>query len=285
MVSCPSRETRRCSVLVLSVLTVASVACSSASLTSNSPSGVKCSIGATASQGTVAAGGGPVVVRIATTPECAWTVSKDAPWIDAVSPASGQGNGEVSVQVMANPAQTSRQTVLRINDESLALRQEAASPPPPPAAAPAPTPNPSPAPTPDPVPAPAPNPQPAPAPTPNPAPPPEQSRCSFSITPSSHSAPSRGGAGFLVGVMTNNGCAWTSESNAPSWIAIRSGQTGSGAGTVTFEVKENRDDARIGTLTVAGRTVTVRQEEEEEEEEEEDDDDDKDKKGKDKKDD
>jgi hypothetical protein len=63
-------------------------------------------------------------------------------------------------------------------------------------------------------------------------------------------------------VTTSNGCAWAAESNAPAWITIRSGQKGSGIGIVTFEVRENRDDARVGTLTVAGRTVTVRQEEE-----------------------
>jgi hypothetical protein len=84
------------------------------------------------------------------------------------------------------------------------------------------------------------------------------------VTPSSQSVPSRGGSGLPVLVTTSNGCAWTAQSNASSWITIRSGQKGSGFGVVTFEVKENRDDdPRTGTLTVAGRTVTVRQEEDE----------------------
>jgi hypothetical protein len=64
-------------------------------------------------------------------------------------------------------------------------------------------------------------------------------------------------------VSTGNGCVWTASSNARSWITIRSGQKGSGAGTVTFEVEENRDNERTGTLTVAGQTVIVRQEKEE----------------------
>jgi hypothetical protein len=75
-------------------------------------------------------------------------------------------------------------------------------------------------------------------------------------------------------VSTTGGCTWTAVSNTPSWITIQSGQKGSGFGTVMFEVKENRNDDRTGTLTVAGHTVTVRQAAE--------DDDDKNKKDKDK---
>jgi all-beta uncharacterized protein/BACON domain-containing protein len=349
---CSSREIRRIGVLAISVSAAVGAACSSASLTSNSPSATKCTIAVTASQSTVAADGGAVLFRIATTPECAWTVSKDATWIGAVSPASGQGNGEISVQVMPNAAQTSRQTALKINNESVSLRQDAAAcqysltPPaqaigsaggpltvnvtagsacswtassdlqwitvtggatgmgtgpatfsvavngggprsgtltiaglklevtqtaadaaaPAPPAAPTPTPGPTPAPTPEPVPSPTPDPAPAPAPvnptpapTPNPPSPPEPNRCSYSVTPPSHSVPSRGGSGFSIVVSTTGGCTWTAVSNAPSWITIRSGQKGSGFGTVMFEVKENRNDDRTGTLTVADHTVTVRQ--------------------------
>jgi hypothetical protein len=118
---------RSLSVFIVSVIAVDGLACSSASLTSNGPSAIKCGVTATTSQGTVSAGGGAVAVRVAAAPECAWTVSKDAPSIGTVSPSTGQGNGEVTVEVMPNPAPTLRQTALKVNSESVTLRQEAAA--------------------------------------------------------------------------------------------------------------------------------------------------------------
>jgi hypothetical protein len=62
-----------------------------------------------------------------------------------------------------------------------------------------------------------------------------------------------------VAVSAGTGCAWTAKSNA-NWIDVKSGASGSGGGSVTFEVKKNDDDDdRTGTLTIAGHTFTVRQ--------------------------
>jgi len=63
-----------------------------------------------------------------------------------------------------------------------------------------------------------------------------------------------------VGVNTSSSsCTWTAVSNV-DWITITAGGSGTGAGTVYFSVEKNsRFFQRIGTLTIAGKTYTVRQ--------------------------
>jgi ABC-type molybdate transport system ATPase subunit len=56
-------------------------------------------------------------------------------------------------------------------------------------------------------------------------------------------------------VTSGTSCAWTAVSNA-SWITVTAGASGSGIGAVTLTVAATTT-ARTGTLTVAGRTVTV----------------------------
>jgi len=54
-------------------------------------------------------------------------------------------------------------------------------------------------------------------------------------------------------------CDWNSVSNVP-WITINSGASGNGNGTVNFTVAQNATGAaRTGTMTVAGRNVTITQ--------------------------
>src|SRR5215468_4102319 len=80
--------------------------------------------------------------------------------------------------------------------------------------------------------------------------------CDFSVEPINHAFPSQGGNG-VVNVNANDGCAWTAAPN-DSWITITSGATGSGDGAVRFAVAQNPNaGSRRGTLTVAGRKVTV----------------------------
>jgi hypothetical protein len=57
-----------------------------------------------------------------------------------------------------------------------------------------------------------------------------------------------------VAVTTSAGCSWTSSSNA-AWIAIRD----SGAGSAQVTVAANQEVPRVGTATIAGRTLTVNQ--------------------------
>ena len=82
--------------------------------------------------------------------------------------------------------------------------------------------------------------------------------CNYSLNATSQSFPTSGGSGN-VSVTTSNGCAWTATSNA-SWLTITSGGSGSSNGAVSYTVAANTDgNARTGTLTVAGQTVTVTQ--------------------------
>src|SRR4029077_6426541 len=56
---------------------------------------------------------------------------------------------------------------------------------------------------------------------------------------------------------TTTGCSWTATSNA-SWLTISAGSVGVGSGPVNYTVAANPTTvSRTGTLTVAGRTVTV----------------------------
>ena len=61
-----------------------------------------------------------------------------------------------------------------------------------------------------------------------------------------------------VAVTAAAGCGWSAASNA-AWITIDSGASGSGNGAVNYSVGSlpGRLTQRSGTLTVAGKTVTV----------------------------
>ena len=82
--------------------------------------------------------------------------------------------------------------------------------------------------------------------------------CSASISPTSQNIGAAGGAGTPVAVSAASTCQWTAASNA-SWITVSSGATGTGNGTVTFSVAANSGAARTGTLTIAGLAFTVSQ--------------------------
>jgi hypothetical protein len=58
-------------------------------------------------------------------------------------------------------------------------------------------------------------------------------------------------------VTAPTGCAWTATSNV-TWASIQSGATGSGNGTVVYNVQPSLS-RRTGTLTVAGQTHTINQ--------------------------
>src|SRR6185436_21029411 len=82
--------------------------------------------------------------------------------------------------------------------------------------------------------------------------------CSYATDVSKRTFLPDGGSG-AVSVTGGAGCDWNSASNVP-WITIASGQTGSGSGTVTFNVAANTSAAsRIGDIFVAGKTITVYQ--------------------------
>ena len=83
--------------------------------------------------------------------------------------------------------------------------------------------------------------------------------CSFSIAPTKASYPVGGGPGSVT-VTAPQGCAWTAVSNV-SWIAVTGGASGSGNGTVSYNVAvyTGKPKNRNGTLTIAGATFSVKQ--------------------------
>lgn len=81
--------------------------------------------------------------------------------------------------------------------------------------------------------------------------------CTFTLGSSSKSFAATGGTGSVT-VTTAGGCAWTATSNS-NFIAIKSGGSGNGNGTVQYTVGPNSGAVRSGTLSIAGQTFTVNQ--------------------------
>lgn len=68
------------------------------------------------------------------------------------------------------------------------------------------------------------------------------------------------GGTFSVAVTTmpSTGCTWNAVSNA-DWIHVTTAGSGTGSGAFTFAVDANTGPTRSGTVTVAGRVITVNQ--------------------------
>ena len=85
------------------------------------------------------------------------------------------------------------------------------------------------------------------------------SACAYALTPTSRAVGSAG-VNTTTNVTTAPGCAWTAVSNAPAWLAITNGTSGSGNGTVSFSANMNTTtQVRVGTATIGGQTFTVTQ--------------------------
>jgi hypothetical protein len=82
--------------------------------------------------------------------------------------------------------------------------------------------------------------------------------CTLSVSTTSFAFPAGGGANVVSVSSSATGCAWTAKSN-DAFITITGGATGVDAGTVTFSVAANTDVSRVGTMTIAGKTVTITQ--------------------------
>jgi hypothetical protein len=82
--------------------------------------------------------------------------------------------------------------------------------------------------------------------------------CTYTVGPTAVNAEAADGT-QSASITAGGSCAWTSVSNA-SWITITAGASGTGNGATTYRVAANSTPGtRTGTLTVAGRTVTVTQ--------------------------
>ncbi len=259
---------------------------------------MKCQVSVTNSSGSIAAGGGTAKLVVSALPECAWSAEPDAGWIAEVTPPSGQGSAEIDVRVAPNPQPAMRQGSVQVNSSSIRITQEAApcqlQVAPSTRAVPSAggtvtvavtgingctwtaasgsnwisigagasgngsgvvhltaaansgaarvgsvtvaeqrltitqdaaeqsTPN-----------------------------------CTYSVAPLTSSVGTAGGPGTIT-VTTTAGCVWTAASNE-SWITIDGTPGGTGPGVVGFTVTANGGAARSGTMSIAGKVVTVSQ--------------------------
>jgi hypothetical protein len=113
------------SAVVFAVL-IAAAGCTNVT-TSTGPSSAKCQITVRQPVPAVEASGGTAMLEVSAQPECAWKADSDISWIAEVTPASGQGSGQVEVRVVANTQPAQRQGAIRIGGASVAILQKAAA--------------------------------------------------------------------------------------------------------------------------------------------------------------
>lgn len=78
-------------------------------------------------------------------------------------------------------------------------------------------------------------------------------RCRYRLSPSALALPAAGGT-YSVRVAADAGCAWTAHS-ADGFTTVVSGSSGTGDGTVTYQVPANEGWLREAALAVAGRML------------------------------
>ena len=83
--------------------------------------------------------------------------------------------------------------------------------------------------------------------------------CTYAIAPTSAVLP-QPGAIATVDVVAPAGCTWMATTNS-SWIVITAGASGTGSGRVIYALSTyiGRAQSRIGSITIAGVTLAVRQ--------------------------
>jgi hypothetical protein len=86
----------------------------------------------------------------------------------------------------------------------------------------------------------------------------QASGCAYTINPTSLTI-GNGNGSSATQVMTNAACPWTATNNAPSFLQITSGGSGTGNGTVNFNIIANTGPQRVGTIAVADKTLTITQ--------------------------
>jgi hypothetical protein len=86
------------------------------------PSPVKCEFRVSPGSTSVASGGGSGTIAIVAQPECGWNASSAVNWVSGLTPASGQGNGQVQFQVATNGS-AARTGTLLIGDQEVVVNQ------------------------------------------------------------------------------------------------------------------------------------------------------------------
>ena len=83
--------------------------------------------------------------------------------------------------------------------------------------------------------------------------------CTYIIFPPSMSFTAAGGNSVTNVSVSDGSCTWTATNNAFSWITITGSSSGTGGGAVSYSVGKNSGNQRSGTMTVAGKTLTISQ--------------------------
>lgn len=199
---------------------------------------------------TVSADAGTASIAVSTHEACRWTARSSAEWLTITSVGEGAGNGSIGYRFSANSGTSTRTGTVTIGDRTHTVIQQGISQPPPPTPAPPTPPPPTPAP---------PTPAPPTPPPPTPPPPTPPPACAYAINAASQAIAAGGGPGSPVTVTTSASCPWSATSNA-AWLAVASGASGTGNGSVEFSGTPNTTGApRNGTITIAGHTFTVSQ--------------------------
>jgi hypothetical protein len=81
--------------------------------------------------------------------------------------------------------------------------------------------------------------------------------CTYALSFGGQVFPAAGGTGS-VSVITTSVCSWTTSSPV-SWVQLNGAASGTGNGTVTYQVAANAGGFRSGLLTIAGLPFTVEQ--------------------------
>ena len=85
-------------------------------------------------------------------------------------------------------------------------------------------------------------------------------QCAYSTSPTAVFLDSTSHAGLSLSVIAGTGCAWSAS--ADGFITIESGASGTGNGSVTYDVPSNTSGVdRTSTLTIGGQAVLVTQRE------------------------
>ena len=115
------------SILAMLLAVAAFSACTSTETSTSitSPSSDKCQIDVTNAPSVFEAGGGQGAVTIATSRDCAWSLSTSAGWVTAGSSA-GQGEATVTYSVAANTVPSERTATIAVSGHTVQLKQSAA---------------------------------------------------------------------------------------------------------------------------------------------------------------
>ena len=84
--------------------------------------------------------------------------------------------------------------------------------------------------------------------------------CTMALGDTSENFSPAGGSGTIPVQASSGSCPWTATSDS-SWITIRSGASGSGNGTVTYDVAAGTGPPRTGTILAAGLRFAITQSE------------------------